>query len=141
MVLALAGSASAAATYDSTYPTDQVFSTAVRFLRVDRDYKVTEKDAESGYLLFEYVSNESGKRTTPGSIEVVHNGPATRLVITLPGMPQYHEQALLEALMKKLVRDHGNPPPRPEPPAPKPAPPAPKPEPPAPDRPPGDMGY
>ena len=56
-----APSASAKATYESPYSYDRTWNAALRMVRVDMGFKVVEKDVESGYLLFEYRSTESGK--------------------------------------------------------------------------------
>src|SRR5689334_6598390 len=70
-LLAWSGDVRASASYGSPYTFEQTFSTALRMLRVDLGLKVTEKDAENGYILFEYTSPESGKRVCPGAIELV----------------------------------------------------------------------
>lgn len=108
--------------YDSPYTFEQIFGTALRLVRVDLGCKITEKDPDSGYLLFDYTSVESGKRVHHGSIEVVRGKQTTHVTVQLPTLPQYHEQMILDALTRKLVAEHGDPPPRskqaPPPPAP-----------------------
>jgi hypothetical protein len=104
--------AHAAVAYDSPYTFEQIFGTALRLVRVDLGCKITEKDTDSGYLLFDYTSIESGKRVHHGSIEVVRGTPTTHVSVQLPTLPQYHEQMILDALARKLVAEHGDPPPR-----------------------------
>ncbi|MBK8259416.1 MAG: hypothetical protein IPK82_43015 [Polyangiaceae bacterium] len=113
----------ASASYSSPYTFEQTFSTALRMLRVDMGLKVTEKDSENGYILFEYVSPESGKRTCAGAIELVKGKQAVQVTVQIPAMPQYHEQMLADVLAKKLATDHGEPPKKkdPTPPAPPPS--------------------
>lgn len=112
--------ACASAAYDSPYTYEQTFGTALRLVRVDLGCKVTEKDADNGYLLFEYTSPESGKRAHRGSIEVVRRGQGTHVSVQLPSLPSYHEQMIVDALAKKLVGEHGDPPRWKPPPAPPP---------------------
>ena len=104
--------ASANASLESNYGFDRTWNCALRMVRVDMNFKVTEKDEKSGYLLFEYKSPESSK-PTPGSFEIVRSqdgaGPV-RVVAQLPQMPRYHEQALLDSLAKKLRQEYGEPP-------------------------------
>ena len=115
------GDAGASVSHDSLYTFDQTFGSALRLVRVDLGLKITEKDLANGYLLFEYTSPESGKRVTQGSIEIVDRKGAVHIAVQLPAMPQYHEQVILDALVKKLAAEHGEPP-RKEPAKPAPAP-------------------
>lgn len=107
-----AGEASAGVVYSSPYTFEQTFGTALRLVRVDLGFKIIEKDAASGYLLFEYRSPESGNRVTQGAIEIVDGRAGVHVAVQLPSMPRYHEQVLLDGLVKKLASEHGDPPKR-----------------------------
>jgi len=114
----VAPSASAKATYESPYSYERTWNAALRMVRVDMNFKVLEKDQESGYLLFEYKSPESGNKATPGSFEIVRGKDEqspVRVVAQLPQMPQYHEQALIDALAQKMRAEYGEPPPKKKP--------------------------
>ena len=110
--------ADAKSTYDSPYGYERTWNAALRLVRVDNGWKISEKDEASGYLLFEYASPESGKPTA-GSLELVRgrgqdNGVS--VLVQLPQMPHYHEQVILDALASKMRREYGYPPaPRREP--------------------------
>jgi hypothetical protein len=125
--------AEAETTYESTYGFDRTWNAALRMVRVDMGCKITEKDDQSGYLMFEYRSAEGGgsKKTSSGSMEFVkpkEPDAPVRLVIQLPQMPRYHEQVMLDTLVKKMRAEYGDAPqPRPKPPAPPAAPVAPAP--------------
>lgn len=96
--------------FDSPYGYANTWNAALRMIRVDRGFKLTEKDEAGGYLLFEYTSSESGKKGTPGSIEILRGGgddSPVKVVISLPQMPSYHEQVLANDLQKKLRADFG----------------------------------
>src|ERR1700733_673865 len=111
-VLAAAPGASAKATYESPYGYARTWNAAMRLVRVDNGWKVTEKDETNGYLLFEYSSPEGGK-TTAGSFELVrgHDPEApVSVLVHLPQMPHYHEQVILDALASKMRREYGDPP-------------------------------
>lgn len=110
-----AGEASAGVAYTSPYTFEQTFGTALRLVRVDLGFKVIEKDVTHGYLLFEYRSPESGSRVTQGAIEIVDGRSGVHVAVQLPSMPQYHEQVLLDGLVKKLSSEHGDPPKKPPP--------------------------
>jgi len=99
--------ASASATYSSGYTFDETYSSAVRLVHVDMGFKILEKDDKMGYVLFEYTSPESGNRVSNGSIEVVETKNGTNVAVSVPAMPQYHEQMIIDALVKKLNRDYG----------------------------------
>lgn len=100
----------AAAPYASPYTYEQTFGTAVRLLHIDMGLKIREKDAEGGFLLFDYTSPESGKRVVRGSIELVRSKHGVHVTVQLPTMPNYHEQMVADALAKKLLAEHGEPP-------------------------------
>jgi hypothetical protein len=105
--------AEAKSSYESTYGYERTWNTALRLVRVDMGLKVTEKDEQNGYLLFEYRSSESGSKTTPGSLELVRTrgeGGPVRVSAQLPQMPSYHEQVLIDALARKLHQEYGDPP-------------------------------
>jgi hypothetical protein len=92
------------------YSFGQTYGTSLRLLRVDLEYKILERDKDNGYILFEYTSPESGKRTVNGSIELVETKEGVHIAIQIPEMPQYHEQAILDQLKRKLSAEHGAPP-------------------------------
>lgn len=93
------------------YAYEQIWPTAVRFLRVDAGYNILEKDAEAGYVLFE--ASEEGK-TFRGSLELVkikdENGrESVRMVLNIDDRPTYVETGLLDRLERKLRDEYGMP--------------------------------
>jgi len=122
IVLALAlaaGSADARSDKTVAYPAAKVFPAAVRFLRVDERVTIVEKDADSGYVLFEL--EQDGKKF-PGALELVatesSGRPAVKLVLRIEDRPSYVETAMLERLERKLRAELGSepsPPPKPAP--------------------------
>jgi hypothetical protein len=124
--------AAAESAYESAYGFDRTWNAALRMIRVDMGCKVLEKDDRSGYLMFEYHSAEGGKKVSSGSMEFIRpreQDGAVRIVVQLPQMPRYHEQVLIDTLVRKMRAEYGDPPQaRPKPPVePAPAaPPAPK---------------
>jgi hypothetical protein len=121
-IAATTAGASAKSTYESPYGYDRTWNAALRLVRVDNGWKVTEKDANNGYLLFEYASPESAK-TSAGSLELVRSRDVdssnVSVLVQLPQMPHYHEQVILDALASKMRREYGDAPQR-RPPAPPP---------------------
>ena len=59
--------ASARADFDSAYGYDRTWNAAIRLVRVDLGFKITEQDQANGYLMFEYKSPEN-RKASPGSI-------------------------------------------------------------------------
>jgi len=116
------------------YPITSVWPAAVRFLRVDRDFPIREKDETAGYVLFDYTD---GPKPCKASLELIRvtdseGRDATRLAVSIPDLPKRYEKMLLDKLSAKMRDDHGPPapPPRkPEPSLPDAAPPPPKPGP------------
>ena len=117
IVLAVPGVAGARSEKTVDYASAKVWPTAVRYLRVDAGVKITEKDADAGYVMFELV--DEGK-TYAGSLELVvaddDGGSRSRIVIHINDRPSYMEAVMLDKLEAKLRADHGTPPPRRPPP-------------------------
>jgi hypothetical protein len=104
------------------YPRDRAWPAAVRFLVVDERLRVTDRDAEAGYALFEL--RDEG-RTFRGALEVipveVSGRPAIRFVVTIEDRPSWVEIAMLNRLERKLRVELGSPSPARAPSAPGPA--------------------
>ncbi|MBN2575966.1 MAG: hypothetical protein JXP73_15485 [Deltaproteobacteria bacterium] len=102
------------------YPITSVWPTSVRFLRVDRDFPIREKDESAGYVLFDYTD---GPKLCRASLELIRatdreGRDATRLAVAIPDLPKRYERMLLDKLAAKMRDDHGPPAPpprRPEP--------------------------
>ena len=100
-----------------SYPIVDVWPTAVRFLRVDRNFPIREKDDAAGYILFDYAD---GGRVAKAAFEFIRTSDsrgreATRIVLSIPDQPRHVEQMLIDKLAAKLRDDHGNPLPSPPP--------------------------
>jgi hypothetical protein len=106
------GRADAMADYQSLYGYQRTWNAALRLVRVDNGWKVTEKDEPNGYLLFEYHSIENSKATY-ASIELIRGDGAdapVSVLVRIPQMPHYHEQVIADALASKMRREYGDPP-------------------------------
>jgi len=102
--------ADARTSFDSGYGFDRTWNAAVRLVRVDMGLKVLEKDDATGYLMFEYRAPDSGKKVSQGSMEFVRSkepDAPVRVVVQLPQMPSYHEQVMLDSLVKKMKTEYG----------------------------------
>lgn len=92
------------------YPSEQIWNAALRLIRVDLRFPVTDRDLEGGFILFEFVAN--GKHH-PASLELVAQGSGRRattvVVVQVQGMPSYVEQLILDKLAKKLLSEYGAP--------------------------------
>ncbi|MCB9556104.1 MAG: hypothetical protein H6707_08370 [Deltaproteobacteria bacterium] len=108
------------------YPLGNVWSTTIRFLRVDRGYRITDKDRETGYILFVYPGKGAVKHCA-ASLELISvredEQQRIRMQLNIDHQASYVEVDLLEQIAKKL-RDELGPPREPsrkkEPPADKP---------------------
>ena len=133
IVAGLAGPAAARSEKTLAYPRDQAWPAAVRFLAVDEHLKITEKDADAGYVMFEL--RDEGK-TFRGSLEIVSlvrdGRTAIRFVLQITDRPSWLEIAMLGRLETKLRVELGSPSPAPDGP---PRPPEPRPAPAKPDEP------
>ena len=90
------------------YSKTQTFSGALRYLRVDLGYEITEKDEDAAYVLFRFVP--SGKRDpTNGSVEIVEAGEDVKVLVQIAQLPAYYETLLKDGLMRKLREEYGEP--------------------------------
>ncbi len=109
------------------YPADQVWPTAIRYLRVDRGFTVVDRDRDAGFILFEFGLDGGSSSKGHGSLEIIttvdpSGRPAVKLQISTDAGPLHLPHAIAEGLAAKLKTDHGQPAP---PPSPTPAPPPP----------------
>lgn len=88
------------------YSQQQVYSAAVRYLRIDLRYEIIERDPDAAYLLFEYQPLGQ-KNTRFGAVEIVKLQRGVRLAVRLPDQPSYQETMLRDGLIKKLRADYG----------------------------------
>ncbi|HEX4458466.1 MAG TPA: hypothetical protein VIA18_10880 [Polyangia bacterium] len=118
---AAAGTSRVEARAQSEWPWSitETFSTAVRFVRIDKGCKIVDKDADAAYVAFECSDDGKTKR---GSIELIKAGNGVRAQITLGDDTHGMELRWLELLERKLRDERGTP----VPPAPPPPPVAPK---------------
>ena len=89
---------------------EQVWGAAVRLIRVDQGFRITDQDRDVGFVLFEY---ERAGHKAQGSLEIVRveqdGRPAVRVVVHLAKTPSYMERLLLDQLGQKLRGDFGVP--------------------------------
>ncbi len=107
------------------YPVDQVWGTAIRYLRVDRDYAIVDRDPETGYIVFEIPLGS--ERTGRGALEAFTTTDpsgrvSTQVQVSTEAGPTHLPHTLLDGIAKKLRTERGQAPP---PPSAPPRPPAP----------------
>ena len=102
------------------YSKAQTYSGALRYLRVDLGYEVTERDPDAAYLIFRYQLPGQNKATATGTVEIVDADGHVKLFVQIPSMPEYHERVLRDGLVRKLHDEYGEPPRKPPPPEKKP---------------------
>jgi hypothetical protein len=122
LVTALAATAGARSDKTLAYTRETVWPTAVRFLVVDEKVKITDKDGDAGYVLFELT--DEGK-TYRGSLEVMtvvkDKRTSVRFVLQIQDRPEWMEVAMLNRLERKLRSELGSPSPSPVTPTPTPS--------------------
>lgn len=92
------------------YSYQQTWQTTVRLVRVDLGCTITERDPDTGFILFEYVNQG---RAYPGSIEVVQSTDSSgrervRVNVQVSAMPSYVERMIFDRLTRKLREDFGD---------------------------------
>ena len=114
--------AAALAQRDIVWSLPQTWTSAIRLLRLDLGFEITERDRDAGFLLFRYVD---GAQRHPGSLQMVERAlpdgrTGVRVVVSVPEMPSYVEQHIIDRLERKLREEVGEPPPVPAPTSPAP---------------------
>jgi len=106
-----------------SYPIDQVWSTTIRYLRIDRGFQVTDRDEEAGYMLFEFPLD--GDRSGRGSIEMfplkdASGRPSVSIAVNTGAGPLHLPNAILDGVAAKVRAERGQPaaPPKHDPPPP-----------------------
>lgn len=113
LVGALSGAAQARTARTYNYSFDTVYSTAVRFVRIDRSCTITDRDPQAAYLLYEC---HEGKQVRHGALEIFRVGAgagvgeSVRVQLTLTEEPSYMEVRFLDLLGRKLRDEQGLPP-------------------------------
>ncbi len=105
-------SAHARAQTDLPYGVAEAFSTALRFVRVDRGCKVVDKDADAAFVAFECDDDGKVKR---GSLELIKTHGGVRTQVTLGDDTHGMELRWLELFERKLREERGTPSPPPPP--------------------------
>jgi hypothetical protein len=115
-----------------SYPAEQVWPAALRYLRVDRHYVVVDRDREAGFILFDFpLDARPDSPLGRGSVELVATRdaagrPSVKVSVSTDAGPVHLPHAIADGLAEKLRAEQGPPasPPTPEPPAPPPSPPS-----------------
>jgi hypothetical protein len=108
LVLVLSTVALARATSEVLYSQSEVYSTAVRFVRIDKGCKLTDQDPSAAFVAFEC---EDGGKIKRGSVEIWKTPSGTHLQVTLGDDPHYVELRWVELIERKLREERGTPPP------------------------------
>jgi hypothetical protein len=101
-----------------SYPMDHVWPTAIRYLRIDRGFEITDRDRDAGYLLFEFPLEE--KRIGSGSVEMFEaidaSGRASVSIGVNTGAGPVHlPNSILDGIAAKVRAERGQPAPPPPP--------------------------
>lgn len=101
-----------------SYPMDHVWPTAIRYLRIDRGFEITDRDRDAGYLLFEFPLEE--KRIGSGSVEMFEAIDAAGRASVSIGVntgagPVHLPNSILDGIAAKVRAERGQPAPPPPP--------------------------
>ena len=102
-----AAPAHARAQNDLPYPLAESYSTALRFVRVDRGCKVVDKDSDAAFVTFECP--DDGGRVKRGSLELIRVPGGARAQVTLADDTHGMELRWLELYERKLREELGVP--------------------------------
>jgi hypothetical protein len=119
LLLLVSSNVFARAQSEVPYSLAEAFSTAVRFVRVDKSCKVVDQDPNAAFVTFEYT--DEGK-LRKGSVEVWKTQKGASVQVTLGDEPHYMELRWVELIERKLKEERGTPTPivRPSPAPPQP---------------------
>lgn len=104
--------ADAKAQGELAYRIDEAFSTAMRYVRVDRGCKITDKDPDAAFIMFECPLD--GQKISRGGIEIFRaqtkGRESVRLSVTMADESHGVELRVLELIERKLREERGTPP-------------------------------
>ena len=108
-----------------SYPFSQVWPTAIRYLRVDQHYKLSDKDKKAGFILFRYpVESEVEGEGSIELIEIVDAAkrPSVKIIVRMSHGPHHLAFTVAKGISDKIRKERGQPapPPSTHPPTPKP---------------------
>ena len=94
-----------------SYPYEQVWPTALRFLRLERSYEIKERDKEAGFMTFEFEENG---RQVLGSLELlptqdVAGRRAVQMIINTQNGSAHLPHSILDGIAKKIRVERGQP--------------------------------
>lgn len=95
-----------------SYPLEQVWPTAIRYLRIDRGFEVTDRDEEAGYMLFEFPVD--GGRIGSGSVEMfatedAAGRPSVSVAVNTGAGPVHLPNSILDGIAAKVRAERGQP--------------------------------
>jgi hypothetical protein len=101
-----------------SYPLDQVWPTAIRYLKIDRGFEIVDRDRDAGYLLFEFPLEE--KRIGSGSVEMFEavdasGRPSVSISVNTGAGPVHLPNSILDGIAAKVRAERGQPSPPPPP--------------------------
>ena len=114
-LLALPSVASAKVHLIVSYPFDAVWPGVLRFVEVDRGWKVSERDKDAGFVRFALIDDKKAHLATLELIRVTDGDgrAAVRLQLSSSDLARFQEAPVLDALARKLRDELGPPTPPP----------------------------
>ncbi|KIG12765.1 hypothetical protein DB30_01026 [Enhygromyxa salina] len=102
-----------------SYPLDQVWPAAIRYLRIDRGFEITDRDQDAGYILFQFPLE--GQRIGSGSLEMFATDDAAgrasvSMSVNTGAGPVHLPNSILDGISAKVRAERGQPSPPPPPP-------------------------
>ncbi len=99
-----------------SYPFEPVCPTAIRYLRIDRGYEISDRDDEAGYILFAFELD--GGRKGSGSVEMFRTEdasgrPSVSVAVNTGAGPVHLPNAILDGIAAKVRAERGQPAPPP----------------------------
>ena len=103
-----------------SYPIEQVWPTAIRYLRVDRGFEIGDHDREAGYVLFSFTLPDQRKGN--GSLEMFETTdpsgrPSVSVAVNTAVGPVHMPNAILDGIASKVRAERGQPAAPPPPPS------------------------
>jgi hypothetical protein len=112
VLLSLIRRADARSSVDITYHYDDLWPIALRYVRVDLNAPIKDKDKDGGYVMFE-MTDDDGK-TYDCHLELARvrdfaGRDAVRATVDLGGLPLYREAEVLQGIQTKASNELGMP--------------------------------
>ena len=91
---------------------DDLWSGSIRYLRIEKNFEIKDKDKEAGYIIFIYKYPNDKKKTSRATMEFIVKGKTAdgkskvNIQVNIETAPEFLEIHLVTGLVEKLKKEY-----------------------------------